>query len=170
MAAAWGWAFGHSTRSRNCQCPRRALQRRTPVFTIAGSNRTAAMPRQRAAGAGPCATRLEVHNTTASSEASSASLSVSAPLSTALLRHCSYCRRSAHHGGWQASGRFFAAEASAAISQRRARVQRLRARALRSRGGLAAAERRGRVTWGAGGAFGGEFRDCRRGEGWPLLY
>ena len=30
-------------------------------------------PRQRAAGAGPCATRLEVHNTTASSEASSAS-------------------------------------------------------------------------------------------------
>ena len=62
-------------------------------------------PRQRAAGAGPCATRLEVHNTTASSEASSASLSVSASLSTALLRHCSYCRRSAHHGGWQASGR-----------------------------------------------------------------
>ena len=62
-------------------------------------------PRQRAAGAGPCATRLEVHNTTASSEASSASLSVSAPLSTALLRHSIYCRRSTHHGGWQASGR-----------------------------------------------------------------
>ena len=59
---------------------------------------------------------------------------------------------------------------SAAISQRRARVQRLRARALRSRGGLAAAERRGRVTWGAGGASGGEFRDCTDGQGWPLLY